>query len=98
LNRAFIYTGTTIIASLWSVREQPTSELMIAFFKSLKNGMSKIVALQAAQAQTRIKYPEPYWATFVFTKRKLRPLGVVAESKTRGFQRGGSASPLVVVV
>jgi CHAT domain-containing protein len=69
LNRAFIYAGTpTVIASLWSVREQPTSELMIAFFKNLKKGMSKVAALQAAQAQVREKNPNPYyWAAFVLT-------------------------------
>ena len=69
LNRAFIYAGTpTVIASLWSVKEQPTAELMIAFFKNLKNGMSKAAALQAAQVQTRAKNPNPYfWAGFVLT-------------------------------
>lgn len=69
LNRAFIYAGTpTVVASLWSVGERPTSELMIAFFKNLKNGMSKAGALQVAQAQTRIKDPDPYyWAAFVLT-------------------------------
>lgn len=69
LNRAFIYAGTpTVVASLWSVSEKPTSEMIIAFFKNLKNGMGKAAALQAAQAQTRAKYPNPYyWAAFVLT-------------------------------
>jgi len=67
LNRAFIYAGTpSVIASLWRVEERATSELMIALFKNLKKGMSKAAALQAAQVQTRAKYPSPYyWAGFV---------------------------------
>ena len=67
LNRAFIYAGTpTVIASLWRVEERATSELMIALFKNLKKGMSKAAALQAAQVQTRARYPSPYyWAGFV---------------------------------
>jgi CHAT domain-containing protein len=69
LNRAFIYAGTpSVIASLWSVEEQSTSELMIDFFKNLKRGMSKTAALQAAQKQARTKNPNPYyWASFVLT-------------------------------
>lgn len=69
LNRAFIYAGApTVVASLWSVEEKATSELMITFFRNLKQGMSKAAALQAAQAQTRRQYPSPYyWAGFVLT-------------------------------
>jgi len=69
LNRAFIYAGTpTVVASLWSVPEKETGELMVAFFKQLRSGMSKAEALQAAQREMRAKYPHPYyWAAFVLT-------------------------------
>lgn len=69
LNRAFLYAGApTVVASLWSVNEQSTSELMVTFLKNLKSGMGKAEALRAAQAQTRAKYPNPYyWAAFVLT-------------------------------
>lgn len=69
LNRAFIYAGApTVVASLWSVKEKQSSELMIAFFKHLKDGMGKAEALQAAQRYIRRMYPHPYyWAGFVLT-------------------------------
>jgi CHAT domain-containing protein/Tfp pilus assembly protein PilF len=69
LNRAFIYAGTpTVVASLWRVKEKQTGELMVSFFKYLKQGMSKAEALQAAQRDTRKKYSHPYhWAAFVLT-------------------------------
>jgi CHAT domain-containing protein/Flp pilus assembly protein TadD len=69
LNRAFMYAGTsTVVASLWSVKEVQTGELMGSFFKSLKQGLSKSEALQRAQQEIRTKYPHPYyWAAFVLT-------------------------------
>lgn len=69
LNRAFIYAGTpTVVASLWSVQDKQTGELMVSFFKHLRGGMSKAEALQAAQREVRAKYPHPYyWAGFVLT-------------------------------
>lgn len=69
LNRAFIYAGTpTVVASLWSVQDKQTGELMVAFFKYLRGGKSKAEALQAAQREIRAKYPHPYyWAAFVLT-------------------------------
>lgn len=69
LNRAFIYAGTpTVVASLWSVPDKETAELMVAFFKHLKNGKGKAEALRAAQREIRVKYPHPYyWAAFVLT-------------------------------
>jgi CHAT domain-containing protein/tetratricopeptide (TPR) repeat protein len=69
LNRAFIYAGSpSVIASLWSVDDQATSVLMTAFYQHLTAGMSKAAALQAAQADTRTQFPNPYyWAAFVLT-------------------------------
>jgi CHAT domain-containing protein len=69
LNRAFIYAGSpSVVASLWSVPERQTGELMLSFFKHLKGGESKAAALSAAQAEVRKEYPNPYyWAAFVLT-------------------------------
>ncbi|MEK6300530.1 MAG: CHAT domain-containing protein [Acidobacteriota bacterium] len=69
LNRAFIYAGaSSVVASLWTVDDEASSELMKSFYGHLRGGMSKAAALQAAQAATRKKYPHPYyWAAFVLT-------------------------------
>ncbi len=69
LNRAFIYAGSpSVIASLWSVNDEATSILMTSFYSRLKQGLGKAEALRAAQAETRTKFPHPYyWAGFVLT-------------------------------
>jgi CHAT domain-containing protein len=69
LNRAFLYAGApSVIASLWSVNDQATAVLMAAFYRHLRAGATKAVALQQAQAETRAQYPHPYyWAAFVLT-------------------------------
>ena len=83
LNRAFIYAGaSSVIASLWTVDDEATSLLMKSFYGHLKQGMNKAAALQAAQAETRRKYPHPYyWAGFVLT-------GDPGESDRRQDRRG----------
>jgi CHAT domain-containing protein len=69
LSRAFIYAGSpSVIASLWSVDDDATQQLMIAFYMHFKEGLSKAEALRSAQADVRRKYPNPfYWAGFVLT-------------------------------
>jgi CHAT domain-containing protein len=56
------------LATLWSVQDQSTAELMTNFYKALKPGVSKAQALQQAQL-TLLKSPRyrhPYfWAPFV---------------------------------
>jgi CHAT domain-containing protein/Tfp pilus assembly protein PilF len=67
LNRAFIYAGApTVIASLWTVDDRATSDLMGSFYRHLHEGMAKAAALREAQRETRKRYPHPYyWAGFV---------------------------------
>jgi CHAT domain-containing protein/tetratricopeptide (TPR) repeat protein len=69
LNRAFIYAGaSSVIASLWNVDDEATQQLMTAFYRYLKQGMTKAAALREAQREMRVKYPNPYyWAAFVLT-------------------------------
>jgi CHAT domain-containing protein len=56
------------LATLWSVQDQSTAELMTNFYKALKPGVSKAQALRQAQL-TLLKtprYQHPYfWAPFV---------------------------------
>jgi CHAT domain-containing protein len=66
LTRAFQYAGAkSVLVSLWSVDDKSTSEFMQLFYKALKSGKSKDVALQMAEIGLRKKYPNPYyWAPF----------------------------------
>ncbi|MCP4658999.1 MAG: CHAT domain-containing protein [bacterium] len=52
LSRAFQIVGArTVAASLWRVNDLTTSELMIRFYRHLRDGKSKDEALQAAQLE-----------------------------------------------
>ncbi len=81
LTRAFQYAGArTVAASLWSVQDRATSELMVRFYRHLRSGLSKDEALRAAQLelirgplevlneageQVRKDWTAPYyWAAF----------------------------------
>jgi CHAT domain-containing protein len=51
LTRAFIYAGTpSVVASLWSVDDSSTANLMASFYRNLKT-MSKVEALRQAQLE-----------------------------------------------
>ena len=50
LTRAFLYAGTaSVIASLWDVADQPTSQLVVDFYRNWLGGKDKALALRAAQ-------------------------------------------------
>ncbi|MEB3274029.1 MAG: CHAT domain-containing protein, partial [Prochlorothrix sp.] len=56
-----------VIASLWAVNDQSTQELMISFYQSLQQGMTKNEALRAAQISllnSHFNHPY-YWAPFI---------------------------------
>jgi CHAT domain-containing protein len=69
LAEAFSTAGaTTVLASLWSVGDESTKELMVEFYSKLAAGRSKAEALQAAEIKMlkNPKFSRPlYWAPFV---------------------------------
>ena len=68
LTRAFQYAGArTVVASLWSVSDESTGELMKRFYGYLKEGQSKADALRSAQLDLRrdSAFSHPFhWAGF----------------------------------
>lgn len=70
LSRAFIYAGSpSILASLWKVKDNPTSLLLQEFYSNIKNNsISKARALKNAQLQliNNDKYRHPFfWSSFI---------------------------------
>lgn len=71
LTRGFMYAGASrVMASLWSVSDEGTSELMQRFYQGLlgENRQSPSEALRAAQLQLRQqpRWRAPYyWASFI---------------------------------
>ncbi len=67
LTRGFMYAGARrVLASLWSVEDQATSELMTQFYKAIvTNKMTAAAALRAAQVEMIKANKAPYyWAAF----------------------------------
>ena len=69
LAEAFSSAGATaVLASLWSVGDESTKELMVEFYRQLATGVSKAEALQSAEIKLlkNPKFSRPlYWAPFV---------------------------------
>ncbi len=67
LRRAFVLAGAkTLVMSLWKVPDEPTRELMEAFYGRLLAGEGRAEALRQAQLALKAKYPEPfYWGAFI---------------------------------
>jgi CHAT domain-containing protein len=69
LAEAFSSAGaTTVLASLWSVGDESTKELMVEFYSQLAANASKAEALQKAEIKLlkNPKFSRPlYWAPFV---------------------------------
>lgn len=66
---AFSTAGAaTVTASLWSVDDLSTQELMVEFYRQLAGGKSKAAAMQSAQLKVmkdpRYRHPF-YWAPFI---------------------------------
>jgi len=67
LRRAFVLAGAkTLVMSLWKVPDEPTRELMEAFYARLLAGQGRAEALREAQLVMKAKYPDPfYWGAFI---------------------------------
>ena len=67
LPRAFLRAGaSTVVASLWRVADEPTSELMIAFHRLLRDGEGPAAALRKAKLELiGSGQPPSAWAPFV---------------------------------
>lgn len=78
LTRAFLYAGAQrVLVSLWSVADESTAQLMIAFYGHLMSGMSETAALRQAKLDLLINYRQKgtttldahYWSPFVLIGR-----------------------------
>lgn len=69
LSRAFAKAGApTVVASLWSVSDEATRDMMIVFYRELAAGRPKAEAMRRAQLAVKNdpRYRHPfYWAPFV---------------------------------
>jgi len=70
LTRAFMYAGAArVVASLWSVDDEATAELMARFYQGmLGDGLRPAAALREAQISLRRerRWRSPYyWGSFV---------------------------------
>ena len=69
LTRGFMYAGASrVLASLWSVEDRATAELMGSFYRGmLREGLSPAAALRKAQlemAKNPYRRSPYYWAGF----------------------------------
>jgi CHAT domain-containing protein len=66
LSRALITSGVpSVVVSLWSVPDTPTSLLMSEFYRQLALNPDKAIALRSAMLTTMKEYPQPInWAAF----------------------------------
>jgi CHAT domain-containing protein len=67
LQRAVMSAGAkSLIISLWEVDDKATQLLMTHFYSFWTAGNDKHVALKKAQAEVKLKYPQPfYWGGFI---------------------------------
>lgn len=71
--RAFTYAGASnLMVSMWKVNDQPTANLMIQFYKNVKDGHSYSESLQMAKVEliNQPQFAAPrHWAAFVLQGR-----------------------------
>ena len=66
-SRAFQHAGAqSVVVSLWEVASDEAVEYMTLFYGHLKDGKSRLEALQLARRAIKAKYPQPFfWAVFI---------------------------------
>ncbi|MDE3197016.1 MAG: CHAT domain-containing protein [Acidobacteriota bacterium] len=67
LIRGVLFAGArSVLASLWDVHDESTTEFMRAFYRVAVGGAPPVEALRRAIAEVREKWPHPYyWAPFL---------------------------------
>lgn len=71
LSRGFFHSGAkSVVASLWSVNDKATSEIMTTFYENLKAGQNKLEAINNAKRQylnnhSLSELSPYYWSSFV---------------------------------
>ncbi|MCB9283373.1 MAG: tetratricopeptide repeat protein [Lewinellaceae bacterium] len=86
LGRGFLYAGAkSIVTTLWSIDDQPSSLIMEGFYDRLKNGLPKDQALREAKLEyleenSALRAHPLFWAAFI-------PLG---DMQAVAFQEKGS--------
>lgn len=71
LVRGFLSAGSpTVMMSLWTIDDEATTELMVAFYDELARTKSPATALRAAQVRLLNERPHPFfWSPFVLVGR-----------------------------
>jgi CHAT domain-containing protein len=71
LARGFLSAGSpSVMLSLWTVDDDATTELMVAFYRVLARTKSPARALRAAQIELLKQRPHPFfWSPFVVVGR-----------------------------
>jgi CHAT domain-containing protein len=73
MTRAFLYAGAgSVVVSLWRVDDDSTSDLMVSFYRHLREGVDTSEALRSAKLELidHSRYFHPYfWAPFVLVGR-----------------------------
>jgi CHAT domain-containing protein len=60
--RAFQQAGArSVMVSLWNIPVEESLKFYNTFYKTLKEGKTKLQALQAARKEIRVKEPHPYF-------------------------------------
>jgi CHAT domain-containing protein len=106
VTRGFMYAGASgVVASLWKVDDDSTTELMKSFYANmLQQGMSPAAALRDAQNKIRSqpKWRSPYfWAGFVFQGNDDLNIRAVPRTSVRSYQiimAGGPVFILLLVI
>jgi CHAT domain-containing protein/tetratricopeptide (TPR) repeat protein len=67
LSRAWMAAGApSVMVTLWTIPDDATKDLMVAFYQHLAAGTRKAEALRLAILAARAKYPDPFnWAAFM---------------------------------
>ncbi|MBD2135859.1 CHAT domain-containing protein [Sphaerospermopsis sp. FACHB-1094] len=83
LARPFLIAGIpSVVASLWSVPDAPTKDLMIQFYENLKTNPDKARALRQAMIVTMKEHPDPVsWAGFSLIGLAQQPPATLAPSQ-----------------